>query len=85
MVVLNLIFDDETKFIGILLSVNDKFINEFDLSNEWVGYWVHAQNRTWLRYNLNNNWVGFYKLTLAKLSVFRNLVNIFFIRQNILC
>ena len=33
--------------------------NEFDLSNEWVGYWLHARDNVWLRFDLDNEWTAF--------------------------
>lgn len=55
----DLLFSPSCDFQGVLVQVRDDFRNEFDLSNEWVGYWLHARDNVWLRFDLANQWVGF--------------------------
>jgi len=55
----SLLFTPGCDFTGVLVTARNDFRNEFDLSNEWIGYWVHARDDIWLRYDLSNEWVGF--------------------------
>ncbi len=54
-----LLFSPEAEFTGVLIAAGDDFFNEFTVYNEWVGFWVHAKDRSWLRFDLSCRWTGF--------------------------
>lgn len=55
----SLLFTPNCNFQGVLVHARNDFWNEFDLANEWVGFWIHARDNVWLRYDLSKEWVGF--------------------------
>jgi hypothetical protein len=55
----HLVFTPNADFNAVLIQVTDDYWNQFDLENEWTGYWIHAGDDVWLRYSLANEWVGF--------------------------
>jgi hypothetical protein len=30
-----------------------------DLNHEWIGYFIHARDKTYLRFTVEGEWVGF--------------------------
>ena len=55
----SLSFLPDCKFQGVLVNAREDFRNQFDLSNEWIAFWIHARDNIWLRFNLSNQWIGF--------------------------
>jgi hypothetical protein len=54
-----LIFTPECHFSAIAINAREDFWNIFDLSNQWIGFWIRAIDTSFVRFDLNNEWIGF--------------------------
>jgi hypothetical protein len=53
-----LLFSPDCSFSGVAIRARDGFVNIHDLTNDHVGFFIHAYKNVWLRFDTSGEWNG---------------------------